>query len=132
MTPCLPFAPAFSTSTPRLAGRAHDVVAILIDHVADFPRVQPRVRTDVRDRPAEANVIAHEIDTRWIFEQIVNVGLTNAEASVDVATIVRFSSISHVPCSVRNQSLNSAFERTSQGIGLRERLGAKRWLRGTA
>jgi hypothetical protein len=87
----------------RFPGRAQHILAILVNHLTDFQRVQARLRPDVSDGAAEANIVAHEIDSFGIFEQIIDIGLTDAEAAVDIPTVVGFFAISHVPCSVRNK-----------------------------
>jgi hypothetical protein len=80
----------------RSAGCAADVVTILIDQFAEVLRIQSGLRARVGDRAAEPHVVAHGIHARRVLEQIIHVGLTNSKASVDVASIVRVVTISHV------------------------------------
>jgi hypothetical protein len=96
----LPLTPAFSTTLLRFAGRANYVFAILLDHLSNFLGVQSRLWSDVGDGTTEADVVTYEIDAIRILEQVVDVGLANTEASVDIATVVRFFTISHVPLSI--------------------------------
>jgi hypothetical protein len=109
VTPSLPLSPALSTTVLRLPGRAHHVSAIVIDQLANFPRVRSRLRSDVGHRAAEPNVVADEVDAFGILEQIIDVSLANSKASVDVTTIVRFAPISHclLPFKIKVASIHT-------------------------
>jgi hypothetical protein len=103
----------------RFAGRAHHVLAILVNHLTNFPRVQSRLRANIGDGAAQTDVVTHEINPSRVLEQTIDVGLPNAKTSIDISTIVRFSTISHVPYSVQNQDLcRTDMDAASQGIGL--------------
>jgi hypothetical protein len=81
------------------SGRTHHILAIVFDQMANLERVQSGLRANVGNGAAKPNVVAYEIDTVRVLEQLIDVGLPNAKASVEVATVVRFLTISHVPCS---------------------------------
>jgi hypothetical protein len=92
-----PLSAALSTTVLRLPGRAQHVSAIVFDQLTNFSRVHSRLRSDVGHCAAEPNVIADEVHAFGILEQIIDVQLANAKASVDVTTIVRLPTVSHVP-----------------------------------
>src|SRR5579885_1331536 len=79
------FLPAFAARrrAPTLR-ELLDVLAIVGNHVADVPRVQARVRAGIGNRAAEAHIVANELGSGGILEQVVDVGLAHAEASVDI------------------------------------------------
>jgi hypothetical protein len=94
----------------RFAGRAQHSLAILVNHLTNLPRMQSRLRANVGNGAAQAYIVADEINSARILQQIIDVGLPNAKASVDIATIVRFCAISHVPYSVsKSRSLLSGY-----------------------
>jgi hypothetical protein len=114
----LPLTPALSTMVLRFAGRPHYVFPILFDHLSNFCRMQSRLWTDIGDSPTQADVVTYEIDAIRGLQQVVDVGLANTKASVDITTVVRFFAISHVLHSIRNQlSWCSTKPDASQGTG---------------
>ena len=92
----LPFA-TLAPAVASAAGHAPDILPVLIDQLADLSRVQARARSDIGDRSAEPNIVAQNLHTVWILEDVFDVSLTNAEASVDIPTIVGLVSFSHLP-----------------------------------
>jgi len=92
----LPLA-ALAPAVASAAGHTPDILPVLIDQLADLTRVQPGARSNIGDRSAEPNIVAQDLHTVWILEDVFDVSLTNAEASVDIAAIVGLVPFSHLP-----------------------------------
>jgi hypothetical protein len=71
-------------------------VAVLLDQLANVLRMQPGLRADVSDGATQSHVILDQLGAGWIFEQIVDIGLPDTEASVQIAAVMRFVTFSHV------------------------------------
>jgi hypothetical protein len=95
----LPAPTALCLVVARAAGHTTNVIAILRNQFADVLRVLSGLCARVGDCAAEPNVIAHDIHAIGILKHIIDVALSNAEAPVDVAAIVRVVTISHFPSS---------------------------------
>src|SRR6185503_4525178 len=117
-------AAAISASARRRTTRCLvHVFAIFLDHFTNVTRAQTCLRSVVRDGAAEPHIVAHGVDTAGIFEQIVDILLPDAEASIDIAAIVRLVTFTHATLLVR-QGLNSCTShsmRQSPGLDSRRR-----------
>jgi hypothetical protein len=84
------------SSLPVLAMGMHetvDVCAVLLDQLADVLGPLAGVGAGIGDCAAEPYVVAHVIRPVGVFEESVDIGLTNAESSVEVPSLVRLAAI---------------------------------------
>ena len=79
---------AFSLAFARRMHEPVDIMPVLIDEIGDPLGTLPSVRSGVGDRAAEPDIVAYVIDPRGVFEQLIDIGLTNAKPSVDVSPLV--------------------------------------------
>jgi hypothetical protein len=70
-----------------------DLFAVLLDELADALGATARVGTDVGDGTAQPDIVSHVVHSIRVFEELVDIGLTNAEAAVEVPSLVRFAAI---------------------------------------
>ena len=74
-----------------LARRVHeplDVLPVLIDELADPLGTLARVLPGVGDGATEPDIVSHVIDPSGVFEQLIDIGLTNPKPSVDIPPLV--------------------------------------------
>jgi len=90
-------------------------------------RIQAGLRPHVGNRPAEPNIVAKDLGSYWILEDVVNIRLPNPEPAIDIASVVGLLVVSHVIRSPSNR-IQSAFVRTMwQGTGLHDRYQQQAW-----
>jgi hypothetical protein len=74
---------------------ASDVLAIVLDQIADVLGGFRRIRTGVSHGAAEAHVIADVVLALRILEDVFDVDLPDAEVAVQVASVVWFTMVAH-------------------------------------
>jgi hypothetical protein len=85
-----------STSTlPVLSRDATDVVAIVLDQLADVLRGFRGVHSSIGNRAAEPYIVANEVGAARVLEELFDVELAHAESSVNVASVVPFLMVAH-------------------------------------
>jgi hypothetical protein len=77
-----------------------DVRPVFVDQLFDVPRGLSGIHAGVGDRAAEAHVVPKVVDPAGVLEELLDVGLADAKATVNVASVVSFLVIAHVltPC----------------------------------
>jgi hypothetical protein len=82
---------------PASADYPPHILPVLLDQFADLPRVQAGGRSDIGDRAAEADIIADNFDATRVLEYVFHICLADAEASIEISTVVRLVPFSHLP-----------------------------------
>jgi hypothetical protein len=111
----------------RLAGCPVDVLSVFVDQLSHVLCMKPCLRPNIGDGAAKPYIVAHEVDALRILEQIVDVRLPHPKPPVEVASVVRFVMIGHVPSSsVKNDASSSSDVKTWQSAGLCVGCGSER------